>query len=216
MDQIPLCLVYQSKDTFETKGKLTVAIRGMEGAESGEKRFCTLTLTLQMDVPKECLPPRPILIFRGRGKTQKGEFANYHKGVDVQWQKKAWTDDPLALEYLDLFQLHLTAQTKILSQVEAVVVPTTLPAVADHGGPAASAVVVPSEPPEERELSSTKPLVVVPAVVGVLFVDGLAGHKTPEFVAKLRSMGMARYVLPGGETENLQPVDKGWCIVYSV
>lgn len=189
MDQVPLHLVYQSKDTFEVQGTKTVAIRGMSGAEDGEKRFCTLCLTLQMEVPEGCEPMLPIIIFRGKGKAQRGEFTHYHDKVLVQWQEKAWTDDRIAVDYVRLLEQHVKAQEEVISARV-----TTLAAVATAEG---------MEPPL---------LALLPPAVKeerVLSVDGLAAHKTEEFVAKLRSIRFNRFVLPGGETECTQPVDKG-------
>ena len=44
---------------------------------------------------------RPAIIFRGTGlRIKESEKLQYHKDVDVYWQKKAWVDTPVAVEWV--------------------------------------------------------------------------------------------------------------------
>ena len=99
VDQVPLPFAIDRKTTYEEPvskeqrkdHKVWVAQPG-----SGlEKRQCSLQVCFS-PVKDQC---RIAVVFRGKGNISQDEREAYHKGVDVYFQKCAWVDREIAVEW---------------------------------------------------------------------------------------------------------------------
>ena len=101
VDQVPLPFAIDTKTTYEEPvakekrkdHKVWVAQPG-----SGlEKRQCSLQVCFS-PVKDRC---RIAIIFRGKGKISEDERLAYHKGVDVYFQKCAWADKEVSVDWAE-------------------------------------------------------------------------------------------------------------------
>ena len=100
MDQIPMPFVFSGKRTLHFKGAGGVPIRHPQGSGL-EKRQCTLQLTIRA-VGEQNI--KPILIFRGTGtRIPNSERSLYPPNIRVLWQRRAWADRRIMMEWLDGF-----------------------------------------------------------------------------------------------------------------
>ena len=113
VDQVPCPFVNNMDSTYEVKGAKRVAIN--QGGPSLSKRQCTLQVCFRPVVPpkpedtaawskyKQHLmeQPPPCILFNGTGiRISDDELSQYPKGLVVLWQKKAWVDRPVALDWV--------------------------------------------------------------------------------------------------------------------
>jgi hypothetical protein len=100
MDQIPMPFVFSHKRTLHFKGATEVAIRHPAGSGL-DKRQCTLQLTIRAAGGQNV---QPMLIFRGAGHVSDEEL-NYYESLPIRvvWQKKAWADRRVMMDWLDGF-----------------------------------------------------------------------------------------------------------------
>jgi hypothetical protein len=113
MDQVPLPFSSGSKKTLNMTGE-HCAIRDPVGS-GGDKRFCTLQVTIcaQGDQQRVKLE----IIFRGQGLTLSAEERACYAGLDnvnIRWQKKAWADEKITMEYLLAFREATLDQGEVL------------------------------------------------------------------------------------------------------
>ncbi|KAK3273295.1 hypothetical protein CYMTET_18458 [Cymbomonas tetramitiformis] len=102
VDQVPLPFVVGDfEHTIDDKGAKDVWIR--QPGSGLEKRQATLQICIRAGKTLEGknLPqPRIAILFRGTGKRiSEAEKTAYHPDVDVYWQKCAWVDRPVAIEW---------------------------------------------------------------------------------------------------------------------
>ena len=127
VDQVPLPFVNNMEQTYAERGAKRVAINQL-GPALG-KRQATGQLCF-----RPCVPPRegctgeeakqlydkhllqqpaPCIIFRGMGNVSQAEIDAYPDGLVVLWQKKAWVDRPLAVEWAeDVIKPFIEAERK--------------------------------------------------------------------------------------------------------
>jgi hypothetical protein len=98
-DQMGLPFDFYSTRTYAPKGAKSVKKKA-EGPKAWMRRQATLALLLCADGSNRC---KPLIIFRGEGKTNalKHEMEFYDPRVEVQWQKKAWTDIPIMQQWIE-------------------------------------------------------------------------------------------------------------------
>jgi hypothetical protein len=113
MDQVPLPFSSGSKKTLNMTSE-QCSIRDPVGS-GGDKRFCTLQVTIcaQPDTQRVKLE----IIFRGQGKTlSREERAHYAAlpNITIRWQKKAWADERITMEYLESFRKATLDQGEVL------------------------------------------------------------------------------------------------------
>jgi hypothetical protein len=95
-DQVPLSFCMDFDYTLEEEGVAAVPIKE-PGSGALSKRQATLILFI---TPHSGKQPRAALIFRGTGqRISAEEKAKWDDRVDVYFQKNAWTDTPLAVQY---------------------------------------------------------------------------------------------------------------------
>lgn len=111
VDQVPLPFVNDMDYTYEEKGAKRVAIN--QGGAALSKRMCTGQLcfrgvepteadaTSKAEYKKLLLQPAPCIIFRGQGNVKPEELDAYPEDLVVLWQKCAWVDRPIALDWVD-------------------------------------------------------------------------------------------------------------------
>jgi hypothetical protein len=113
MDQVPLPFSSGSKKTLNMKGE-QCSIRDPVGS-GGDKRFCTLQVTICAQADEQRVKLE--IIFRGQGKTLSAEERACYAGLDninIRWQKKAWADERITLEYLEAFRVATLDQGEVL------------------------------------------------------------------------------------------------------
>jgi hypothetical protein len=100
MDQTPLPFESSSTGrTYDQTGNKTVMVKG--GPSGWDKRKCTLQTTLHAD---GIAHTRPLLMFAGKegtgNRNRQGEMKQYHKGVDVIFNPKAYCNSKAMLGWL--------------------------------------------------------------------------------------------------------------------
>ena len=94
-DQVPFNLDNSGRKTY-VKAQTDVAV--LFGQPGSEKRFGTLQVCLHAGLTT--LQPPLTLIFRGAGPNKfTRKIPRYHPGVRVLWQRNAWMDKDLAVEW---------------------------------------------------------------------------------------------------------------------
>ena len=95
-DQVPIALCSSYLRTVENKG--AIEVYDATAKERDIKRFCTLNLVgpLKRKADGSNVPP-PHLVFHATGfksseDWNQAEVADYHPGVVVSFQRKAWVD----------------------------------------------------------------------------------------------------------------------------
>jgi hypothetical protein len=99
MDQTPLPFEFLDGRTYDFKGRKTVWVKS---ARSGwEKRQATLMVYISADGIARC---KPLIIFHGsEGKKTKpirDEMLKYDQGVKVVWNKEAWANEKVMIQWL--------------------------------------------------------------------------------------------------------------------
>lgn len=110
MDQVPMAFSNPSKRSLNEKG----APRGCRftSASEQDKRFCTIQVTLCADPAGQDVPIE--LIFRSSSggarisQEEKDYYASNFPDVRIRWQKKAWADEQICIDYMADFR-ELTA-----------------------------------------------------------------------------------------------------------
>lgn len=107
MDQVPMAFSNPSKRSLNEKG----APRGCRFTAASEdtKRFCSIQVTLCADPTEQDVPVE--LIFRSKSDGAKiskkeKEFYERYPDVKIRWQKKAWADEAICLDYVLDFREH--------------------------------------------------------------------------------------------------------------
>ena len=97
MDQTPIPYEFLDGAIYDFRGAKTVWIK--QSRSGWEKRCATLQIYVSADGLMHC---KPLLIFKGLGKhaSIKKEMQKYHKGVVVQWNKKAYCNTEVMLYWL--------------------------------------------------------------------------------------------------------------------
>jgi hypothetical protein len=101
MDQVPLPFSRTNAKSMNFKGRKYNRICASGGSD---KRECTLQLTIRAKGKQIVLPE---LIFAGQGigiEDEELEFYRKLPNLVIRWQKKAWADEKIALEYLETFR----------------------------------------------------------------------------------------------------------------
>ncbi len=102
MDQVPMPFSSPAKRSLNEKGA-PQGCRFVAGSED-DKRFCTLNVTMCADAGNQDV--RIEIIFRsdsGGACMPKAELEMYRRkypDVKIRWQRKAWADEPLCMDYL--------------------------------------------------------------------------------------------------------------------
>lgn len=115
MDQVPMPFANPSKRSLNEKG----APRGCRftAASEKEKRFCTIQVTLCADVHDQDVPIEVIFRSGTRGaripKSEKEYYATNFPNVKVRWQKKAWADEAVCLDYIVDFREHTARKGEV-------------------------------------------------------------------------------------------------------
>ena len=102
MDQVPLAFSSGRRRTLNRRGK-RCQISAPRGSD--EKRFCTLQVTICADPDAQIANLE--LIFRGQGKRLSKEELDFYSSlpnVNVRFQKNAWADEPIIIDYLTAFR----------------------------------------------------------------------------------------------------------------
>lgn len=109
MDQIPLPFCSTNKRTLDCKGSKWVWLN--QGPRSGlDKRQATLMLCIRAEGEQIVAP---LLIFRGTGKRiTQHEKSQYPSTIKVAWQRKAWADRVVCVNWLDDFIEVVRAETQ--------------------------------------------------------------------------------------------------------
>jgi len=96
LNETPIPFEYLEGKTYDTIGSKTVWAKS---SQSGwDKRQASLVLCVFADgVPR--VPP--MIIFRGKGERLGSERSEYHPGVEVEFNDKAYMNDQLFLRYID-------------------------------------------------------------------------------------------------------------------
>ena len=107
VDQVPLPL-FKPTSTVDNLGAKRVWIAGTKGDDSA-KRFCTLQICVRLknqetladgSIKPGTKQPALTICFRGTGvRIKKSERDQYHPDVNVQFQRKAWYDEPTCLDW---------------------------------------------------------------------------------------------------------------------
>ena len=95
MDQVPCPFVIDQQSTYDKKGTNSVWIS--QPGSGLDKRQCTLQLCIS---PEDEQHVPPAIIFRGKGNVSRIEKDAYDKRVHVYWQKNAWMDRSVALNWI--------------------------------------------------------------------------------------------------------------------
>ena len=103
MDQVPMAFSCPTNKTLEVKGA-PAGCRSL-GIHEDDKRMCTLNITLCANPSGQDV--RIEVIFRGLGPENGGRIDQQeldlyaqHPNVKVRWQKKAWADHGICLDYI--------------------------------------------------------------------------------------------------------------------
>ena len=114
LDQVPLPFSAGSKRTLNMIGEACEMMQ--PGGAGTTKRFCTLQVTICADPSKR--PIRLEIYFRGQGKRltdeEKDFYASLPNNITVRFQKKAWCDERIAMEFLEAFREQTIDQGEVL------------------------------------------------------------------------------------------------------
>jgi hypothetical protein len=113
MDQVPVPFAPNSTRTLNMKAE-PCEIK-LPGGSGTEKRFCTLQVCIcaqpdQQNVKLE-------IIFRGQGLRLKQSEKDLYAAlpnVTIRWQKKAWADERISLDWLEAFREQTVEQGEVL------------------------------------------------------------------------------------------------------
>ncbi|CAB3999323.1 C2H2 zinc finger [Paramuricea clavata] len=95
MDQVPLPFVVDQDKTYDVTGNKQVWVS--QPSTGLDKRQATLQLCIWAEGEQNV---KPAIVFRGKGNITSAEKAQYNKGVDVYFQKCAWMDADLDMEWV--------------------------------------------------------------------------------------------------------------------
>ena len=95
IDQVPLPFVIDQDKTYDITGTKQVWVS--QPSTGLDKRQATLQLCIRAGGEQNV---KPAIIFRGKGNVSPAEKAMYDKGVDVYFQKSAWMDSDLNMQWL--------------------------------------------------------------------------------------------------------------------
>jgi len=98
LDETPIPYEYLEGKTYDVKGEKTIWAK--QSQNGWDKRQASLVLCVFADgVPR--VPP--MVIFRGKGERLGQEREQYHPGVEVEFNAKAYMNDQLFLRYIDTY-----------------------------------------------------------------------------------------------------------------
>ena len=95
VDQVPLPFVVDQDKTYDVTGNKQVWVS--QPSTGLDKRQATLQLCIRAEEEQNV---KPAIVFRGKGNITSAEKAQYDKGVDVYFQKCAWMDADLNMEWV--------------------------------------------------------------------------------------------------------------------
>lgn len=96
VDQVPLPFVVDQEKTYEIQGSRQVWVS--QPSSGLDKRQATLQLCIRAEGEQNV---KPAIVFRGKGNVSKEEKVQYDKGVDVYFQKSAWMDSDLNMQWVE-------------------------------------------------------------------------------------------------------------------
>jgi len=94
VDQVPLPFVNEQDKTYETLGATQVWVS--QPSAGLDKRQATLQLCIRATGVQNV---KPALVFRGKGNVSNEEKEKYDKRVDVYFQKNAWMDEEINMQW---------------------------------------------------------------------------------------------------------------------
>jgi hypothetical protein len=99
VDQMALPFSFTTGRTYAPRGAHSVKSK-TDGAKTWIRRMATLMIMVTADGELRC---KPLLIFRGKGTTKalRNEHKFYDKRVVVAWQKKAYCDTPIMVDFIN-------------------------------------------------------------------------------------------------------------------
>jgi len=98
LDETPIPFEYLEGKTYDIKGEKTIWAKLSQNG--WDKRQASLVLCVFADgIPR--VPP--MIIFRGKGERLGREREEYHPGVEVEFNDKAYMNDQLFLRYIDTY-----------------------------------------------------------------------------------------------------------------
>lgn len=114
MDQVPMPFSSSSKRSMNEKG----APRGnrFTAASEDDKRFCTIQVTLCANNDDNNIPIELIFASDSYGEAmsnEEHEFYARYPNVKVRWQRKAWADELICLDYIIDLRTHTAAKGDI-------------------------------------------------------------------------------------------------------
>ena len=95
VDQVPLPFVVDQDKTYDVTGNKQVWVS--QPSTGLDKRQATLQLCIRAEGEQNV---KPAIVFRGKGNITSEEKAQHDKGVDVYFQKCAWMDADLNMEWV--------------------------------------------------------------------------------------------------------------------
>lgn len=95
IDQVPLPFVIEQDKTYDIRGTKQVWVS--QPSTGLDKRQATLQLCVRAGGEQNV---KPAIVFRGKGNVSPAEKALYDKRVDVYFQKSAWMDSDLNMQWL--------------------------------------------------------------------------------------------------------------------
>lgn len=95
VDQVPLPFVVDQDKTYDVTGNKRVWVS--QPSTGLDKRQATLQLCIRAEGEQNV---KPAIVFRGKGNIASEEKAQHDKGVDVYFQKCAWMDADLNMEWV--------------------------------------------------------------------------------------------------------------------
>ena len=95
VDQVPLPFVVEQDKTYDVTGNKQVWVS--QPSTGLDKRQATLQLCIRAEGEQNV---KPAIVFRGKGNITSAEKAQHDKGVDVYFQKCAWMDADLNMEWV--------------------------------------------------------------------------------------------------------------------
>lgn len=95
VDQVPLPFVVDQDKTYDVTGNKQVWVS--QPSTGLDKRQATLQLCIRAEGEQNV---KPAIVFRGKGNIASEEKAQHDKGVDVYFQKCAWMDADLNMEWV--------------------------------------------------------------------------------------------------------------------
>ena len=95
VDQVPLPFVIGQEKTYDISGSKQVWVS--QPSSGLDKRQATLQLCIRASGEQKV---KPAIVFRGKGNVTREEKARYDKGVDVYFQKSAWMDADVNMQWV--------------------------------------------------------------------------------------------------------------------